>query len=98
MENERLWILLAKKKSGEASSEELAELELLLSQKDHSSYSHEVIENIWEEPLGFLPEMDLKESTWNNIEKLISQPRKTFSISSTKRWMAAAVLLLIAST
>lgn len=97
MENERLWILLAKKKSREASSEELAELELLLSQKDHSNYTHEVIENIWEEPLGFLPEMNLNESTWNSIEKSINQPGKAFSISSPKRWMAAAVLMLAVS-
>lgn len=98
MENERLWILLAKKKSNEASVEELAELELLLSQNETAGYEHEVIEKIWEEPLGFLPEMNLSKSTWNNIETRINSTKKVFSITSTTKWMAAAVVLLLLST
>ena len=98
MENERLWILLAKKKSNEASVEELAELELLLSQNEAAGYEHEVIEKIWEEPLGFLPEMNLSESTWNNTEAKIKSPKKVFSISTATRWMAAAVLLIAIAT
>jgi ferric-dicitrate binding protein FerR (iron transport regulator) len=98
MENERLWILIAKKKNNEANQEELAELELLLSQNDAAGYEHEVIEKIWENPLGFLPEMNLNESTWNNIEAKISSRKKTFSISHTTRWIAAAVFLMAVAT
>ena len=98
MENERLWILLAKKKSNEASAEELAELELLLSQNETAGYEHEVIEKIWEEPLGFLPEMNLSEKAWNNIETKINSPKKVFPISTATRWMAAAVLVLAVAT
>ena len=98
MENERLWILLAKKKSNEASAVELAELELLLTQNKAAGYEHEVVEKIWEEPLGFLPEMNLGESTWNNIETKIDQPKKVFNISTATRWMAAAVLLIVVAT
>lgn len=98
MENERLWILLAKKKSNEASVEELAELELLFSQGKAAGYDHEVIEKIWEEPLGFLPEMNLSTTAWNNIEAKINTPKKVFSIVNTTKWMAAAVVLLLLST
>lgn len=98
MENERLWILLAKKKSNEASVEELAELELLLSQNETAGYEHEVIEKIWKEPLGFLPEMNVSESTWNNIETKIKSQKKIFSISNATWWMAAAILLLAVAT
>ena len=62
METERLWILLAKKKSNEATAEELAELEQLLFESEPSRYNHEVIEKLWENPLGFLPEMKLNEN------------------------------------
>lgn len=94
MENERLWILIAKKRNSEALQEELAELELLLSQNKATGYEHEVIEKIWEEPLGFLPEMNLNESTWNKIEAKINSSKKVFSVSNAARWMAAAVLLI----
>ena len=89
MENERLWVLLAKKKSNEASAEELAELELLLSQNEAAGYEHEVVEKVWEEPLGFLPEMNLNEHTWNNIQTKINSTKKVFSISTATKWMAA---------
>jgi len=98
MENERLWILLAKKKSNEASAEELAELELLLSQNKVAGYNHEVIEKVWEEPLGFLPEMNLSETTWNNIEANIYSSKKVFSISTAVRRVAAAVFLMAVAT
>jgi transmembrane sensor len=98
MENERLWILLAKKKNGEASADELTELESLLLQNNSANYNHEVIEKIWEEPLGFLPEMNLSESTWNNIEAKINSPKKVVSILKVTRWMAAAVLLIAVAT
>lgn len=98
MENERLWILLAKKKSGEASAQELAELESLLLENNSANYNHEVIEKIWKEPLGFLPEMNLNESTWNSIEAKINSPKKIISISTAAQWIAAAVLLIAVAT
>ena len=59
MENERMWILLAKKKNGEANADELLELENLMS-AENKGYSNELIEKIWEAPLHSLPGNEIK--------------------------------------
>lgn len=44
---ERIWKLIARKFSGDASSEEMAELELLLLQNPNENYSMEILEDLW---------------------------------------------------
>ncbi len=44
---ERIWILVARKFSGDATSEELAELELLLLQSPRENYSMEILYDLW---------------------------------------------------
>ncbi len=44
---ERIWILIARKFSGDASVEELAELELLLLQSPRENYSMEILYDLW---------------------------------------------------
>jgi ferric-dicitrate binding protein FerR (iron transport regulator) len=44
---ENIWILMAKKLSGEASAEDLQELEQLLRQDPHINYSKEILQDFW---------------------------------------------------
>ena len=44
---ERIWILIARKFSGDATAEELAELELLLLQSPCENYSMEILYDLW---------------------------------------------------
>jgi transmembrane sensor len=44
---EHIWILMARKLSGEASQEELQELDQLLRQDPHVNYSKEILHDIW---------------------------------------------------
>ena len=44
---ERIWILIARKFSGDATAEELAELELLLLQSPRENYSMEILYDLW---------------------------------------------------
>lgn len=91
MENERIWILLAKKKNGEATADELFELENLMS-AENKGYSNELIEKIWEAPLHSLPEMKLNEIVWQNVSDKINKP--SFKVAHLyKKWMAAAVMI-----
>lgn len=48
MQVERIWLLMARKLSNEASSEELRELEYLLRQDSDNHFSMEVFERFWE--------------------------------------------------
>ncbi|MEP7259280.1 MAG: FecR family protein, partial [Flavitalea sp.] len=97
--NERVWILLAKKKAGEASPEDLAELASFLSADTTSGYTNEIIDKIWEAPVVTIPETSIQGNVWGRIEK------KTTGISSfpifrsfaSKQWMAAASIVLALS-
>jgi transmembrane sensor len=91
MENERMWILLAKKKNGEATADELFELEKLML-AENKGYSNELIEKIWEAPLHSLPEMKLSDTVWQTISETIKKP--SFKVAHLyKKWMAAAVII-----
>lgn len=43
-----IWILIARKLSGEASSDELDDLEQLLRQDQHANYSKEMLHDLWQ--------------------------------------------------
>lgn len=52
-DTEHIWILMARKLSGEASPEELAELEALLIMNPQETYSFEIMQDIWKnKPAG----------------------------------------------
>jgi len=58
MENsDRVWVLLAKKKTGEASGAELLELDRLMKQQELRGQTSEVIDKVWEVPLDVNPEL-----------------------------------------
>ena len=48
---EHIWLLIARKLSGEASAEELQELEELLRQNPGAGYSKEVFHDLWQSPV-----------------------------------------------
>ena len=47
MSIDRFWILVARKLSGESSTEEIRELETLLRTHPHLHFSVEIITNLW---------------------------------------------------
>lgn len=73
MESERIWILLAKKKNGEATADELFELEKLMV-AENKGYSNELMEKICQAPLHSLPEMKLSEAAWQTVSDKINKP------------------------
>jgi ferric-dicitrate binding protein FerR (iron transport regulator) len=99
MNNGRVWILLAKKKSGEATALELSELETLLMDKNLQNYSNEVVDKLWEKPFTSLPKMSLSEHAWKHIQRKLSNNSRGRIVqinNLAKKWIAAAVVILIA--
>ena len=91
MDSERIWILLARKKAGEASPEELAELE---SFRGNILYPDEAIDKIWHSPMHSFPEMKAGADLWDRLEKRLDQPGPV-SILRRYWWAAAALLVSI---
>lgn len=93
----RLWILMAKKKAGEASKEELEELRLLLLENPGSGYSNEVIEKLWQAPLSTIPENKLSPKVWENIDSRSNNKGKPglARIFTLTRSLAAASILIV---
>ena len=89
MDSERIWILIARKKAGEASPQELAELESL---QGNTAYSSEIMDKIWDSPLHSFPEMKVGSGHWDRLEKRLDQPLIK-KIPSGIWWAAAACLL-----
>lgn len=96
MQANRLWILLGKKKNGEASAAELEELKQLLLENSSSGYTNEIIEKIWDARLLSVPEQKLSPETWDRIAKktLDNEGKVVFRLNAV-RWMAAASILVI---
>ncbi len=68
MNAEHIWILMARKLSGEASAEELQELDQLLRLDQHVNYSKEILQDFWR----IHPEYDRRYSE-NKYKKLVQQ-------------------------
>ncbi len=100
MENiERVWVLLAKKKAGEASAAELLELDLLMQQQELRGQTSEVIDKVWEAPLVVNPELRPEAKVWEKLEKQITQPgaHRLLRLPVWRRLAAASVLVLAGS-
>jgi ferric-dicitrate binding protein FerR (iron transport regulator) len=91
MDSERIWVLLARKKAGEASPQELAELESL---QGNTAYSNEVIDKIWDSPMHSFPEMKANPDLWDRLKKRIDHP-PVIRLSPKIGWAAAACVLSI---
>lgn len=100
MENtDRVWILLAKKKTGEASAAELLELDRLMEQQELRGQTSEVLDKVWEAPLVANPELRPDVKVWEKLEKRMAQPatHRLLSLPVWRRLAAASVLVLAGS-
>ncbi|MFT4155858.1 FecR family protein [Parafilimonas sp.] len=92
MNIERIWVLLAKRKSGEATDEELAELNDLLH-REAGNTENEIVEKIWNAPLQPLNEIK-PEDLWNKIERSTGKTvAKPFDAGRISTWLAAAAVV-----
>ena len=94
MNSERIWELLAKKKTDELNADELAELEELVRDTP-GTVTNEIMDKVWETPLRSLPEMNPGSDTWNRIQNRINRPSRVLAM---KPWMAAAAITAIVAT
>ncbi len=99
IDSDRVWILLGKKKSGEASVAELQELDRLLREQQLSGQASEVIDHLWDSTLVSNPESRPAPELWDRIHHQISAPGagRLFRMPLA-RWIAAACLVAIAGT
>ena len=99
IDSDRVWILLGKKKSGEATDAELQELERLMRERQLSSQASEVIDHLWESTLVANPESRPEPELWDHIEHQISVPAggRLFRMPLA-RWIAAACFVGLAGT
>jgi transmembrane sensor len=95
---ERVWILLGKKKSGDATRQELEELQSLLAQYNAPADADEITNKIWDVPLESFPPVKAGPGLWQSIEDRISTRTKRKSIvRKIQRWSVAASILLLLS-
>lgn len=104
MENNRLWVLLGKKMNGEASDEELEELEILLDNDPSALPNIQILEAFIKLPINSTEEPDI-ENNWNQLssnillqqvtKREIAIVKKTFFLRRFKP-MAAAVSIVFA--
>jgi transmembrane sensor len=92
MDSDRIWILIARKKAGEASPQELAELEAL---RGNMAYSGEIMDKIWESPIHSIPEMKVSSGLWDRVEKRLEPAAPVRRLFPRTAWAAAACLLII---
>lgn len=97
--NDRVWNLLAKKKAGEASAEELQELEQLMQQQEMRGQASEVIDKVWEAPLVANPDLRPGARVWDKIEKGMGKAATPRLLPlPVLRWVAAASVLVLLGT
>lgn len=69
MSTDRFWVLLGKKKSGEATREELEELAALSSEGEEDAL--DVLDRVWIAPMEPVPETFPHRNVWHRIQKSI---------------------------
>jgi ferric-dicitrate binding protein FerR (iron transport regulator) len=92
--NERIFILIGKKKAGEATDAELRELEELLTGYRLSGYGNEVLDKLWSAELEEISDNHPGTEGWNKIRQRIGRPAGIFVLSPWKKWVVAASLVL----
>ncbi|MBN9384495.1 MAG: FecR family protein [Chitinophagaceae bacterium] len=99
MSADRYWILLGKKKAGEATEEDLEELRSLLDGRDEDEFARDVLEKVWIAPMEPVPETFPHRNVWHRVQKSIyaEQDRagKGRLLRITGALAAAAVLLAV---
>ncbi len=99
---DRIWILFGKKKNGEATPAELKELESLLQEHPELGFTNELIEKIWDHPLGMVPETQISRNSWLRIQDRIQSGKsrlgRIIQMDGWKKWVAAAAILIMFTT
>jgi transmembrane sensor len=97
MDSDRIWILLGKRKSGEATIAELKELEALIAGQGHDDFSSEVLDKVWDAPLRAIQETGFGADSWNRIRKRLKTEADggVLSLRTARKWLVAASILFI---
>lgn len=98
MMRDRLWILLAKKASGEIDAEELTELQDLLQRSEEAGFNGELMEELWQTPLLPAQADDAEAYNWEAVSAGIeAKEAHVESITAYRKWglIAASVVLLV---
>ncbi len=92
---DRVWVLLGKKKSGEASLPELRELAALL---EADGITSQVIDELWDARMQQVNEPDMGAAGWNRILRKINSAGsdKIIYRSDRSRWLIAACFFILA--
>ncbi|MFT3948747.1 MAG: DUF4974 domain-containing protein [Agriterribacter sp.] len=110
MLNNHIWHLVSRKLSGEATLEELRELQELLKHDPEVAYRVELYSNFFEHPVKPERGAEQKKSQWNKLQSKLGEQFPEDFVSSTapeafparppvfsmyKKWMAAAASLVL---
>ncbi|MBX3255574.1 MAG: FecR family protein [Chitinophagaceae bacterium] len=110
MLNNHIWHLISRKLSGEATLEELRELQQLLKHDPETAYRVELYSNFFEHPVQQQRSSEQKNTQWQKLQSKLSEefpadfPGDTASEALQsrpsvfylyKKWMAAAAVLLV---
>jgi len=98
MAEDRLWVLLAKRKSGEASPAELEELEYLIQQQKISQSDINTVDTVLDKFVS-LPQLEAGDAVWEKIEQQTFGRESKVRVLNlfTRKWMAAAGIILVVS-
>ena len=96
---EKFWVLLARKKSGEATATELEELRRMLRSNTLNGYTSDVIDSLWEARMNAVPERVPEERQWERIVSRTKAGSGSAPLAWITRygWQVAAGFLLVCS-
>ncbi len=110
MTNNHIWHLISRKLSGEATLEELRELEQLLNDDPETAYQIELYTSFFEHPVRSQRSHDQKAASWNNLQSRLTKefpeefgntyadkPRHRIT-PLFKKWMGIAAGILVIAT
>nr|WP_295875082.1 FecR domain-containing protein [uncultured Chitinophaga sp.] len=94
MDNDRIWILLGKRLSGNISSAELSELDALLKNDPEAAASADIATAIWRTPVQEVPAPHgSKERIWNTVHPQLPPSRYSALMRKLLATAAAAAVL-----
>jgi len=76
MSTDRYWILLAKKKAGEATPEELEELSTLMEGRDEDAFAQDILDKVWIAPMEAVPETYPNRNVWHRVQKSVYEEQE----------------------
>lgn len=96
MESNRIWVLIGKKKNGEASVSELHELEELLAANTGSGYLEEEVDKLWEAPMKAVEPLEPGANVWPAIISSINRRQWVLRLTpATARWLTVAAMVVL---